>query len=137
MKIKAQAIKAPRIEMLPLIDVVFLLLVFFIYAMLSMAMHRGMQLDLPESTEATDSHESPFSLTIRSDDKDMTLFLNEKPLLLSQLAQHFDSVDTSNGKKTSVLIFADENIRYQQLYQVLDELKKGGVSDISLQANPE
>ena len=34
-----------RIEMLPLIDIVFLLLVFFIYAMLSMVAHRGMKVE--------------------------------------------------------------------------------------------
>ena len=52
MKIRRRKLKAVRIEMLPLIDVVFLLLVFFIYAMLSMAIHRGMQLDLPQSSTA-------------------------------------------------------------------------------------
>ena len=35
--------KKARVEMLPLIDVVFLLLVFFIYAMLSMVLHRGLR----------------------------------------------------------------------------------------------
>ena len=40
-------IKKPRIEMLPLIDIVFLLLIFFIYAMLSMAVHRSLPVSLP------------------------------------------------------------------------------------------
>lgn len=137
MKIKNQTIRTPRIEMLPLIDIVFLLLVFFIYAMLSMAVHRGMQLDLPESTMASNSQEDSISLTIRNDNKGITLFLDEHPLLLSQLAQHLGSLSTSNRKKPSVLLFGDESISYQQLYQVLDELKKCGVSNISLQANPE
>ena len=46
MKIQLPAIKKARIEMLPLIDIVFLLLVFFIYAMLSMAVHRGLPVEL-------------------------------------------------------------------------------------------
>ncbi|MCA1809797.1 MAG: ExbD/TolR family protein, partial [Kiritimatiellia bacterium] len=41
-----------RVEMLPLIDVVFLLLVFFIYAMLSMVLHRGIKVALPEVGQA-------------------------------------------------------------------------------------
>ena len=45
-------IKKPRIEMLPLIDIVFLLLVFFIYAMLSMAVHRSLPVVLPTSSAA-------------------------------------------------------------------------------------
>jgi len=46
MKIEFDVGKKARIEMLPLIDIVFLLLVFFIYAMLSMAVHKAL-LDLP------------------------------------------------------------------------------------------
>ena len=52
MKIHLPATKKARIEMLPLIDIVFLLLVFFIYAMLSMAVHRGLPVELPLSTTA-------------------------------------------------------------------------------------
>ena len=134
MKIRHKGGKAPRVEMLPLIDIVFLLLVFFIYAMLSMAVHRGLQLDLPESTQATISNESPLSLSIRSNETGITLFLNDKALLLSQLSQHL-TTDTTN--EPSILIFAEEDISYQQLYQVLDEIKKSGISNISLQAYSE
>jgi len=136
-KIKNSAIQAPRIEMLPLIDIVFLLLVFFIYAMLSMAVHQGLQLDLPESMEAVKSEESPFSLVIQNANEGISLFLNEKPILLSQLTEQLTSLDSSNTEKPSVLIFAEESINYQQLYQVLDELNKCGVSKISLQASQE
>jgi biopolymer transport protein ExbD len=41
--------KRARIEMIALIDVVFLLLVFFIYAMLSMTVFRGLELNLPRA----------------------------------------------------------------------------------------
>jgi len=137
MKIKHRASNAPRIEMLPLIDIVFLLLVFFIYAMLSMAVHQGLRLDLPESTAASQSEESPFSLTIQSDAVGgITLSLNEQPIPLSQLAKRL-GLPSHNTKETSVLIFAEEDINYQQLYQVLDELKKCGISNISLQASAE
>ncbi|MDX1764995.1 MAG: biopolymer transporter ExbD [bacterium] len=52
MKVPMPPRKKARIEMLPLIDIVFLLLVFFIYAMLSMAVHRGLRVELPQSTSA-------------------------------------------------------------------------------------
>ena len=45
MKVELPVQKKARIEMLPLIDIVFLLLVFFIYAMLSMAVHRGLPVE--------------------------------------------------------------------------------------------
>ena len=51
MKVTIPTRPRSRIEILPLIDIVFLLLVFFIYAMLSMAVHRGVPVDLPLSSE--------------------------------------------------------------------------------------
>ena len=42
--------KKARIELIPLLDVVFLLLVFFIYAILSMSVHQGVRVTLPVGT---------------------------------------------------------------------------------------
>ena len=60
MKVHIQARKKPRIEMLPLIDIVFLLLVFFIYAMLSMAVHKALPVALPQSSTAKIDKTNPF-----------------------------------------------------------------------------
>ena len=59
MKIQRPTSPQARIEILPLIDIVFLLLVFFIYAMLSMAVHRGMPVQLPSSSTAQRALKGP------------------------------------------------------------------------------
>ena len=59
MKLMINTSKKARIEMLPLIDIVFLLLVFFIYAMLSMAVHRGIPVSLPVSSTAKTDRINP------------------------------------------------------------------------------
>ena len=137
MKINRRTSKPARIEMLPLIDIVFLLLVFFIYAMLSMAVHRGLQLDLPESSQAEVNKESPISLSIRCGlSGELDIFVNDRPLALTKLDQLLlEFKDTPES--SPVLVFAEENITYQQLYLVLDALKKNGYRNISLQANLE
>ncbi|MFN2368934.1 MAG: ExbD/TolR family protein [Desulfurivibrionaceae bacterium] len=65
MKINLPRKRKARIEMLPLIDIVFLLLVFFIYAMLSMAVHRGLAVDLPVSAAAAPEKELILSVTVK------------------------------------------------------------------------
>ena len=50
--------------MLPLIDIVFLVLVFFIYAMLSMAVHRGLPVILPSSSTAKIDKTIVLSVTV-------------------------------------------------------------------------
>ncbi|MEE9566422.1 MAG: biopolymer transporter ExbD, partial [Desulfobacteria bacterium] len=48
MKLKLER-KSARIELIPLVDIIFLLLVFFIYSMLSMAVYRGIPVMLPQA----------------------------------------------------------------------------------------
>ncbi len=122
--------------MLPLIDIVFLLLVFFIYAMLSMAVHRGLELDLPESSTAEITKKTSLSISIRSGGAGLEIFVDKRPVPLSELHSHLKP-DTTDSKKGNVLLFAEETVSYQQLYRVLDELKKAGISSISLQASVE
>ena len=121
--------------MLPLIDIVFLLLIFFIYAMLSMAVHRGLDLDLPESSQAVVTESESFSVFLKTDpDQQVTLYLDKRlitrPELLSLLQDH-----RSTTKEVNVLVFADETTPYQQLFGVLDIIKQAGVTEISLQAH--
>ena len=52
MKINRFQCRKARIEMVPLVDMFFLVLVFFIYAMLSMAVHRALPVQLPASSSA-------------------------------------------------------------------------------------
>jgi len=122
--------------MLPLIDIVFLLLVFFIYAMLSMAVHRGLELDLPESSTAEITKETSLSISIRSGVAGLEIFIDEKPVRLQELHSNLKLI-AIGSKKAKVLLFAEETVSYQQLYRVLDELNKAGISSISLQASVE
>ena len=130
MKIRGLHTPAPRIEILPLIDVVFLLLVVFIYAMLSMAVHKGMPVDLPLARQIQPTKERPLSVTIEADG---TVFLNKVPVPLEDLADTIRQYPDVSAE-TGVLLFADRRLPYQQLFDVLDRIREAGLSRISLQA---
>lgn len=49
MKLQDEETPRARVEMTPIMDVVFLLLVFFIYAFLTMTVQRGLKVDLPRA----------------------------------------------------------------------------------------
>lgn len=119
-----------RIEMLPLIDIVFLLLVFFIYAMLSMAVHRALPVALPVSSTAALDKKVVLSVTVKLDG---TVFLNKEPVDLFELG---DVLRTKAGKDKDarVLLFADRDLSYQALFRVLDQIKSAGISKVSLEA---
>lgn len=130
MKIRGANTRPPRVEMLPLIDVVFLLLVVFIYAMLSMAVHKGLPVTLPQADRIQQTSEQPLSVTVKADG---AVFLNKTPVPLEDLAAAIKQRPDVNAE-TGVLLFADNRLPYQQLFDVLDRIREAGLSRISLQA---
>lgn len=133
MKIRHLNTRPPRVEMLPLIDIVFLLLVVFIYTMLSMAVHQGMPVTLPTSRQVQPENEAPISITVTQTG---AIFVNQKLVALEDLRsvlKHHPAVDS----QTAVLLFADRQVSYQRLFEVLDRVRQAGLHRISLQAETE
>jgi biopolymer transport protein ExbD len=133
MKIPRTPARRPRIEMLPLIDIVFLLLVFFIYAMLSMALHRGLPVRLPVSSQSEVERELVLSVTVRADGG---VFVDRVAVPLESLTELLRRRAMNSGEP-GVLLFADRSVSCQQLFEVLDRIRKAGIARISLQAEAE
>jgi biopolymer transport protein ExbD len=126
--------KKPRIEMLPLIDIVFLLLVFFIYAMLSMAVHRSLPVSLPVSSTAETDVDLSLTVSVRPYGEifldNIKISEGEMQAVLQEKAQK-----EGNTESLQVDLFADEAVSYQELYRVLDIIRAAGISNVSLQAD--
>jgi biopolymer transport protein ExbD len=133
MRVQLPSHKKARIEMLPLIDIVFLLLVFFIYAMLSMAVHRGLPVELPLSTSAQIDKKLTLSVSVEADE---TIYVDKERVALEELTQVLRS-KADHSREPGVLIFADRSLQYQMIYTVLDKIRQAGLSRISLQADFE
>ncbi|MCP4681150.1 MAG: biopolymer transporter ExbD [Desulfobacterales bacterium] len=130
MKVNLQAIRKPRIEMLPLIDIVFLLLVFFIYAMLSMAVHRGLPVVLPTAETARIDKHLVLSVTV---DSDGVVYVDKEQVSMESLKDVLKD-KTKSDRDAGVLLFADRSLSYQELFRVLDQIRMAGLKRISLQA---
>ncbi|KPK30895.1 MAG: hypothetical protein AMK70_13210 [Nitrospira bacterium SG8_35_1] len=125
--------KKPRIEMLPLIDIVFLLLVFFIYAMLSMAVHRSLPVSLPVSSSAEISTELNVAITVNHSGE---IFIDSTKVSLEELQSVLREKmqQADNAKSVQVDLFADKSLSYEGLYRILDSIRTTGISNVSLQA---
>jgi len=133
MKVNLGSTRRPRIEMLPLIDTVFLLLVFFIYGMLSMAVHHSLPVKLPSSSTAKLDKSEFLTVTIKSDG---SIFVNKKPVSKEELTYVLERYSAARGS-SGVLLFADRAVSYQTLFKVLDRIREAGIERISLQAELE
>jgi biopolymer transport protein ExbD len=129
MKVELGPMRKARIDMLPLIDIVFLLLVFFIYAMLSMAVHHALPVALPLSSTAPLDKKVSLSVTV---DQNGAVFVDEIPVRMEDLAAALRR-KAGSAKDPGVLLFADSNITYQILYRVIDQIKLAGIDRLSLE----
>ena len=123
-------VKKARIEMIPLIDIVFLLLVFFIYAMLSMVVHRGFKVDLPQATTAEIDKEDYVSITV---DKDNRILLNKEEVLIENLSEE---VKTKIKKGVKVFINGDKEADLGVVINVLDTLRRDEIKEVYFETEP-
>jgi biopolymer transport protein ExbD len=132
MKIKVPRRKRVRIEMIPLMDLLFLLLVFFMYAMLSMAVHRGLPVHLPASDAAEADTERSLAISVKVDG---TVFVDREPVAMADLPSVLAAAAEGAGAgPRAVMLFADRDLPYQRLFEVLDRIRAAGLSRVSLQA---
>ena len=117
--------------MISLMDVVFLLLVVFIYSMLSMSVHHGMPVKLPVSSSAEPDKTLVLSVTAKADNR---IYVDEEEVDIENLASYL-KMKSAGQKEPGVLLFADKALSYQDLFHVLDRIKTAGLSNISLQAD--
>jgi biopolymer transport protein ExbD len=130
MKVGLRTKRKPRIEMIPLIDLMFLILVSFVYGVFFMSVHRGVPVALPLSSTAKIEKQHTLTLSIQAGG---TVFLDKEPVTLESLGETLKLKATEN-KETGVLLFADRDLPYQKLYTVLDLIRTAGLSQVSLQA---
>jgi biopolymer transport protein ExbD len=122
-----------RIEMLPLIDVAFLLLVFFVYSMLSMVIHRGINVDLPQARSAVMDKKDYISLTVT---KEGNLYLDKMKVVLKELEALLIQRKEANPN-LEVFISGDRKAYYEKLIEVLDIVRISGLSKVSLETEFE
>ena len=122
--------KKARIEMIPLIDIVFLLLVFFIYAMLSMVVHRGFKVDLPQATTAEIDRKDYISITV---DKDNRILLDKAEILLGNLSEE---VKAKAVKGTKIFINGDKEADLGVVINVLDTLRRDEIKEVYFETEP-
>jgi biopolymer transport protein ExbD len=118
-----------RIEIIPLIDIMFFLLAAFMLVSLSMTHLQRVPINLPEaSTGVPDSKEPPFQIAI--DSNGVTTW-EGKIVTLSEITTRLKAAGTTD--ETRVLISADEDARHKQVLGVLNAVRDAGVEKVSFE----
>ncbi len=109
---------------IPMIDIMFFLLVFFMMSSLSMVDMHSLGVQLPVAADASEAPSSQYAVTLKTDG---TLWLNgnavdREALMASARARQ------AEDKSFSVILYADKAVDYGKVMAVLDAFKKVGVT---------
>ena len=120
------------IDISPLIDMVFILLIFF---MVSTTFVKDMKIDIERPGAASASRASTKSLRVNID-SNSNVFINGNPvqpwMVQSRVREFLDGVDTK-----SVLVITDRRVPSERLVEVVDQCRLGGASDVGVATEKE
>ncbi len=125
--------KRARIEIIPLIDIIFFLLATFIMVSLSMTKNQGVQVALPTAGSAQslgDNQEMEKAVTLSVDEKG-DVFWNKEKIALAQLPLRLQTFKTAS-KDPKVVINSDAGADFKHVVGVLDEVRKIGIAKVGI-----
>jgi biopolymer transport protein ExbD len=128
MRIARKASEKARIEIIPMIDVIFFLLVFFMISTLSMTINRGLPVNLPTAATSQKDARDNVSLTVMQDGK---MFLNKEPVTLQDMGLRVKAALAADPR-LAVVINADGQVLHSTVVDILDELRHAGVSGLAI-----
>ena len=119
--------KKGKIEIIPMIDVMFFLLATFILASIAMQKYQGVAVNLNKGS-AENISEQQQSITI-SITHDNLIYINKNQVLPSEVANNLEKL--INDKNNNILIASDENSKQGVVMQAMLEAKKAGAKKFS------
>ena len=125
--------KKARIEIIPLIDIIFFLLATFIMVSLSMSKNQGMNVALPSAATAQslgEQDEMEKAVTLSVNDKG-EVFFNKDKITLAQLPMKLQTYKTM-AKDPKVVINSDGSADFKHVVGVLDEVRKVGIAKVGI-----
>lgn len=126
MKVRKPLQHKARIELIPMLDTIFLLLVFFIYAMLSLTVHRGIDVELPTAQSGIVNKEGYVSVSFNRTGQ---YFLDKDEMSLEQLVENL-IIQKKENPELKVVINGDRAAEYGNSISLLDALRGAGITEV-------
>jgi len=130
-KIKVPVRKKARIEIIPLIDVIFFLLATFVLFTLSLNRIRSIPVDLPAASQQKQEDKKDDSVTIQVSGEG-AIFWNRELIDMSEVPSRISLYKTQT-QDPRILVAGDERARFGSTIAVLDEIRKAGITKFSVE----
>jgi biopolymer transport protein ExbD len=132
---RSQQLKRTKIEIIPMIDTMFFLLVFFMLSSLALTRLNGLPVDLPKASTAPRQQAPDLALTV---DKSGAIYLDNVPVTVETLGQTLSTKPTPGRalSEATLVINADQSASHGLIVQCIDKARAAGVTKFAIATAP-
>lgn len=120
--------KEPDIMIIPMIDIVFFLLVFFMMSTLYMNTEQQIPLSLPKASSSSAKTIEPITIFLTSTHK---MYLNEREINPNDLPNEIKAI-VNKMPEQAFVVRASKDVVYNDVIEILDDLKVNGARFVSV-----
>jgi biopolymer transport protein ExbD len=132
MRLSQPELKRARIEIVPMIDTIFFLLVFFMITSLSMVTLKGKKVVLPNSETAKARPVVQLTVTV---DRDATFYINEEKVPEQDLVGRLKG-EIEDHPDTQVVVNCDKELPVTYVLKVFDYAKRANAAHVMIATSP-
>lgn len=125
---RRRAVAAPGLDLTPMVDVVFLLIIFFMVSTTFITLETGLPVDLPQAQSAQAQPSDLPTVTVTRDER---VFLAGAEVPIAELAVLLQATLEATGL-TTVVLRADEAVPHGFVVEVMDLIKRAGAQRIAI-----
>lgn len=119
--------RPPQLMIIPMIDIIFFLMVFFLFSTLQMVYQKSMPVNLPVASSSHQEAPKPVAITLM---KDGTISIGDTMVSIEEIKPRVEQL--ADKADTPVILRADENVEHGKVIKVMDEIKSAGVTKLSI-----
>lgn len=120
--------KVPELNIIPMIDIMFFLLVFFMLSTMYMIDLKTIPVKLPQAANASADTTTTFAVTLKSDG---SIYLGDKETDMQSLLMQA-ALEQKNNSNFAIVIRAEKDIEYGSVIELVDKLKGAGITRFGL-----
>lgn len=128
---KEEGAPVSDINVTPLVDVMLVLLIIFMIT--TPLFERGIDVNLPQSATTNITGSERIILTIPKDKN--YVYFNSQPVNRTLLKTYLEQIFSGRQDKT-IYLFADKNVPYGDVINIIDEVKLAGIDTVGLATEP-
>ncbi len=129
MKLRSMRVdREPRLMIIPMIDIIFFLLVFFMMSMLSMVVQKTIPIQLPQATVSKVNLEKTLPLTVTANGN---IFVEQEKIPENLLKRRLE-IEKQRNPQIAIILRGDSGVSYGKMVGILDVVKSAGIQKVAI-----